>query len=157
MILPKKTACKFRLFLIVAILGLVLFFTAQKTTRAEMDSPMQFQGMQIIREVEPVTHHPDTEKDLSNFEVPDWPTFLELASHCADITGLGYLGVDIVLDRNRGPMILELNARPGLAIQVANGQGLWPRVDLIEKETAGGGDRTPAERTAFAMEAFTNN
>ena len=40
------------------------------------------------------------------------------------MTGLGYLGADIVLDKYRGPMMLELNARPGLAIQIANGRGL---------------------------------
>ena len=37
---------------------------------------------------------------------------------------LGYVGVDIVLDANYGPMVLEANARPGLNIQIANNQGL---------------------------------
>lgn len=77
----------------------------------------------------------------------------ELASRCADITGLSYLRADIVLDRQRGPMILELNARPGLAIQVANGVGLRPRTDLIGKEAARG-ERTAAERAAFSMQTF---
>jgi hypothetical protein len=40
-------------------------------------------------------------------------------------------------------MVLELNARPGLAIQVANGEGLWPRVKLIDKEAPGGTERRP--------------
>jgi D-alanine-D-alanine ligase-like ATP-grasp enzyme len=40
--------------------------------------------------------------------------------------GLGYLGADIVLDHRQGPLLLEANARPGLAIQIANGQGLLP-------------------------------
>jgi hypothetical protein len=52
-------------------------------------------------------------------------------------------------------MVLELNARPGLTIQAANGEGLWPRVNLIDKEAARG-DRTPAERTAFSMHAFSS-
>ena len=51
------------------------------------------------------------------------------------MTGLGYLGTDMVLDRDRGPMLLELNARPGLAIQMANGEGLRRRLDLIEAQT----------------------
>ena len=29
-----------------------------------------------------------------------------------------------MLDKFRGPMMLELNARPGLAIQIANGRGM---------------------------------
>ena len=112
-------------------------------------------ALKAVQFGQPLTHHPDTDKDLSTFEVPDWPAFTELASRCADITHLGYLGADIVLDRNKGPMILELNARPGLAIQVANGQGLWPRVQLIDEEAARG-DRTAAERTAFSMQAFAH-
>jgi len=50
-----------------------------------------------------------------------------------DMTGLGYLGADIVLDKNRGPMMLEINARPGLAIQIANGRGLKTRLNEIDK------------------------
>jgi D-alanine-D-alanine ligase-like ATP-grasp enzyme len=44
------------------------------------------------------------------------------------MTKLGYIGVDIVIDKNLGPLILEVNARPGLAIQVASGLGLLPRL-----------------------------
>ena len=46
---------------------------------------------------------------------------------------MGYLGVDIVLDEQRGPLLLELNARPGLAIQIANGEGLVPRLNFVDK------------------------
>lgn len=46
--------------------------------------------------------------------------------------GLGYIGVDIVLDRDLGPLVLELNARPGLSIQLANKIGLLPRLQRIE-------------------------
>lgn len=95
----------------------------------------------------PVTHHPDTNKALSTFSVPNWNEFLILASRCYEITGLGYLGVDVVLDRNKGPLVLELNARPGLAIQVANGAGLQPKIDLIHQELSK--NRTPEERIAF--------
>ncbi len=49
------------------------------------------------------------------------------------MTGLGYIGADIVLDRDKGPMMLELNARPGLAIQIANGFGLGNILEDIEK------------------------
>ena len=46
--------------------------------------------------------------------------------------GLGYLGVDIVVDGDEGPLLLEANARPGLAIQIANGRGLLPRLEAID-------------------------
>ena len=58
---------------------------------------------------------------------------LIIGSLAYDMTGLGYLGADIVLDKNRGPMMLEVNARPGLAIQIANGRGLKNRLKEIDE------------------------
>jgi len=77
--------------------------------------------------------HPDTQNNLSEIKIDNWHELLELACKCYDITKLGYLGADIVIDQNRGPMLLELNARPGLSIQVANKKGLLPRLQEIEK------------------------
>ncbi len=71
-----------------------------------------------------IRFHPDTKADLMNLQVPFWREHLEIAVKGYDMTGLGYLGADIVLDKFRGPMMLELNARPGLAIQIANGRGM---------------------------------
>ena len=76
--------------------------------------------------------HPDTGADLSRIEVPDWEQLLTLAARCYEATRLGYLGCDIVIDRNKGPLLLELNARPGLSIQIANAEGLLPRLRQIE-------------------------
>lgn len=78
-----------------------------------------------------VTEHPDTHKPLNDVQVPHWETILEMSARAFDMTGLGYLGVDIVLDKERGPLLLELNARPGIAIQIANGKGLQSRVDRV--------------------------
>jgi D-alanine-D-alanine ligase-like ATP-grasp enzyme len=47
------------------------------------------------------------------------------------MTGLGYLGVDLMVDETRGPLMIEVNARPGLAIQMANGVGLMARLDPV--------------------------
>jgi alpha-L-glutamate ligase-like protein len=79
-----------------------------------------------------VTHHPDTGESLQNLQVPDWRTMLLLASRCYEVTGLGYLGCDIVVDATLGPLLLEMNARPGLSIQIANNQGLLPRLRHVE-------------------------
>ena len=70
-----------------------------------------------------ITHHPDTGHPLSDIQVPYWKEMLHMAARTFDMTGLGYLGVDMVIDRERGPLLLELNARPGLQIQVANQSG----------------------------------
>ncbi|MGQ4879857.1 alpha-L-glutamate ligase-like protein [Billgrantia sp. LNSP4103-1] len=95
--------------------------------------------------------HPDTGHELASLQIPDWGGLLELAAGCYEMTGLGYLGTDMVIDRNRGPMLLELNARPGLAIQMANGEGLRRRLDLVEKQPEGLGVK---ERVAFAQHHF---
>jgi alpha-L-glutamate ligase-like protein len=99
-----------------------------------------------------ITHHPDTGNDLREFFVPGWTEFLNLASQCYEVTELGYLGADIVLDANKGPLVLELNARPGLAIQMANGVGMQTRFDAVEPEVKKGRDYL--ERVAFSQENF---
>lgn len=81
----------------------------------------------------PVTHHPDTKADLMSLSVPFWKEHLIIGAKAFEMTGLGYLGADIVLDKNKGPMMLELNARPGLAIQIANGKGLLNAIKNIEE------------------------
>ncbi len=80
-----------------------------------------------------ITEHPNTEEALCGLQIPAWDDLLALGASCYELTGLGYLGVDIVLDRHLGPLILEINARPGLAIQIANRCGLKKTLDNIEK------------------------
>lgn len=80
-----------------------------------------------------VEKHPDTGGDLTDISVPDWPKLLNLAARCYEVTQLGYLGCDIVIDQDKGPLLLELNARPGLSIQIANDEGLLPRLRQIEQ------------------------
>ncbi len=99
-----------------------------------------------------VSEHPDTGHPIGDVAIPGWQTILELAARCYDVTGLGYLGVDIVLDKRRGPLILELNARPGLNIQIANGCGLGERLGAIE--ALANGDVPSDERVAIARHKF---
>ncbi len=100
-----------------------------------------------------ITQHPDTGACFDDLQIPYWQRILELASSCADICGLGYLGADIVLDRQCGPMLLELNARPGLSIQVANQEGLVGRLQ-VAGDIADNYDTT-AERIAAARVCFS--
>lgn len=81
-----------------------------------------------------VTEHPDTEQPIVGVQIPHWETLLHQSAQCYELTGLGYQGVDLVLDKTKGPLILELNARPGLNIQIANRAGLLPRLHLVEQE-----------------------
>jgi len=80
-----------------------------------------------------VDEHPDYGCPLSNLQIPGWQDLLLLSARCYELAPLGYLGVDIVLDADLGPLVLELNARPGLAIQIANGHGLQHRLNAIDQ------------------------
>lgn len=79
-----------------------------------------------------IEEHPDFGTSLNELSIPNWEDLLLLSARCHDLAPLGYLGVDIVLDAKLGPLVLELNARPGLAIQIANGQGLKLQLDKVD-------------------------
>jgi alpha-L-glutamate ligase-like protein len=80
-----------------------------------------------------VAEHPDTGNPVTGVRISNWDTLLHIAARCYELTGLGYIGVDLVLDKDKGPLILELNARPGLSIQIANRAGLLPRLKKVEQ------------------------
>ena len=80
-----------------------------------------------------VTEHPDTGASISGLSIPHWQPMLEIAARSFQMTELGYQGVDLVLDKHRGPMLLELNARPGLNIQIANNAGLERRLQRVRQ------------------------
>jgi alpha-L-glutamate ligase-like protein len=86
-----------------------------------------------------IDRHPDTSRPVVGLRVPHWDEVLRLSRRVAQTVGLGYIGVDIVIDVHGGPMLLEANARPGLAIQIANGRGLLPRLEAIDSSL----DREP--------------
>ena len=79
-----------------------------------------------------IHEHPDYDTRLSGWVIPGWDHLLLLSARCYELAPLGYLGVDMVLDANLGPLVLELNARPGLSIQIANGEGLKHRLKAID-------------------------
>ena len=110
------------------------------------------QSLNAVQFNRPITLHPDTGLALENIQIEDWENMLEMAARCYEATGLGYMGVDLVVDANEGPLLLELNARPGLAIQMANGCGLLPRLNAIESLKRP--HFSPRERALFAMESF---
>jgi hypothetical protein len=75
---------------------------------------------------------PGTRLLLSGIKIPYWKDILKLAVEAQNISGLGFLGADVAIDRDRGPVILELNARPGLSIQLANLSGLKSRLLRVQ-------------------------
>ncbi len=122
------------------VMGMLRLATRESDGKANLHQGAVGVGLDIGtgRAIAAVQHnrlirtHPDTGAALNQIQVPNWPALLNLAASCFEATQLGYLGCDIVIDRHRGPLLLELNARPGLSIQIANDEGLLPRLRQIE-------------------------
>jgi alpha-L-glutamate ligase-like protein len=100
-----------------------------------------------------VSRHPDTGNPVSGIQVPYWNQMMGMAARTFDMTRLGYMGVDLIIDRERGPLLLELNARPGLAIQLANRRGLKGRLDRVDQAPLEI-FATPEARVEWAIENF---
>ena len=108
-------------------------------------------ALRAVQHGRPIDVHPDTRSRFVELSVPQWRGLLLLAARCTDITQMGYIGVDIVLDANRGPLILEINARPGLAIQVASGAGLLPRLQRVRDSDLAGASVEARVEAAMAF------
>ena len=100
-------------------------------------------------------HHPDTLQPISHVQIPYWHHILQIAAACYELTGMGYLGVDIVIDAHEGPLMLELNARPGLSIQIANQEGLLGRLRAIEARAALHPHEAITSRIGFSQMQFS--
>ncbi len=95
---------------------------------------------------------PDGLGSIKGFKIPYWDQILTIASQIQLITNLGYMAVDICIDKNVGPVLLEINARAGLGVQIANLAPLRRRLERIEgiKVT------TPAKGVRVAKDMFGN-
>lgn len=75
---------------------------------------------------------PGTKKKLNGVKMPNWKALLETAVKAADAAELKFCGVDLFIHEEKGPLVVELNASPGLSIQLANHSGLRRRLQRIE-------------------------
>lgn len=96
---------------------------------------------------------PNTKIKTRGIKIPDWEQVLLLASKAQEITGIGYAGIDIVFDGKEGPMVLEVNARPGLSIQNANRSSLRSRLERVENIIT----PTPERGVEIAKNLFTES
>ncbi len=79
----------------------------------------------------PIRFLPNSKRKLNGIKIPRWNQVLLTAVEAATAAGLGYSGVDIFIDEEKGPMVVELNANPGLSIQLANRSGLRRRLERV--------------------------
>ncbi len=87
---------------------------------------------------------------VSGIEIPHWEELLLIASKIQYITNIGYLAVDLTIDSELGPVLLEVNARAGLMVQVANLAPLRSRLERV----GGLSVSTPEKGVRLAQELF---
>jgi alpha-L-glutamate ligase-like protein len=98
--------------------------------------------------------HPDTRQPLSSLRVPSWDDILLFAARSYEAIPLGYFGIDIVIDASLGPAVLELNARPGLSIQLANRCGLRRVLNALKQQPTE--ELTASDRVALGLDVTTH-
>lgn len=82
--------------------------------------------------------------------IPFWDELLLISSRIQYLTNIGYLAVDITIERDSGPMLLEVNARAGLMVQVANLAPLHSRLERVEGVKVG----SPEKGVRIAQDLF---
>ena len=82
--------------------------------------------------------------------IPRWEELLLIASRIQQMTNIGYLAVDLTIDREQGPILLEVNARAGLMVQVANLAPLRARLTRVQGLRVG----SPEKGVLLAQELF---
>lgn len=72
---------------------------------------------------------PGTGLRYQGLKIPFWDKILNYALRTQDAVGLNFLAIDFLIDEKKGPVIVEINARPGLSIQIVNREGLAWRLN----------------------------
>lgn len=113
------------------LMGMVRLPTLASDGRANLHCGAAGAGIDLERGIttggilnnKPCDFHPDNGLPLGGHPIQDFAQCIELAGRCAKAFKLGYIGIDLMRDKRYGPVVLEVNARPGLALQTANRKG----------------------------------
>lgn len=72
-----------------------------------------------------------SELSIHSIRIPKWKKILKLSIETAKACKIKFTGLDVAIDKKIGPLILEVNARPGLEIQNANMSSLKDRLQRV--------------------------
>lgn len=125
----------------IPVMAMIRIPTKQSMGKANLDQGAIGAGIDMATGVttyaisgksEKITHFPGTKKKVNGILIPHWNKILEVAVQAANAAGYHFMGADIFVHADKGPMIVELNGYPGLSIQLANRAGLKRRLDRVE-------------------------
>ncbi len=80
----------------------------------------------------PIKFLPESDRKVNGISIPSWGKILRMAIETQMASKLSYLSIDLLIDEEKGPLVLELNDQPGLSIQLANMAGLKRRLERVE-------------------------
>lgn len=90
---------------------------------------------------------------MKGVKIPFWDDLLMISSQVQLVTNLGYMAVDLSIDHHNGPVLLEINARAGLGLQIANLAPLRKRLERIEGISV----TNPKKGVRIAKDIFGNS
>jgi len=96
----------------------------------DMSSGITIHGIHGKKKI--IKTFPNSKKKVRGIVIPKWTQVLETAVRAANVAGYKYMGADLFIHPEKGPMIVELNGFPGLSIQIANDAGLKRRLERVE-------------------------
>jgi len=125
----------------VPVMAMMRVPTAESSGKANLDKGAIGLGIDLATGItthgikgknERISRFPNSKKKVNGIKIPYWNRVLELAVRSAHAAGYIYMGADLFIDQERGPMVVELNGFPGLSIQLANRAGLKRRLERVE-------------------------
>ncbi|MFA6528865.1 MAG: tyrosine/phenylalanine carboxypeptidase domain-containing protein, partial [Candidatus Gracilibacteria bacterium] len=141
---------------LIPVMAMLRLPTEQSKGRANLHQGAMAVGIDIAKGVTTYVVHNnkiiDGPKGLKGFEIPYWDEILLVSSKVQLLTNLGYLAADIAIDKNNGPVLLEINARAGLGVQIANLAPLRKRLERIRGVKV----KTPEKGVRIAQDMFGN-
>ncbi|PIR58789.1 MAG: hypothetical protein COU69_03695 [Candidatus Pacebacteria bacterium CG10_big_fil_rev_8_21_14_0_10_56_10] len=79
-----------------------------------------------------IKYFPGSKRKVNGIKIPQWSKVLEMAVKAAIAANYNFMGADMFIHQENGPMVVELNGFPGLSIQLANNAGLKRRLERVE-------------------------
>lgn len=143
----------------VPVMAMIRIPTRESEGKANMQLGGLGAGVDLAKgEITHVAKYNHVVRDLGEWDgirgmkIPMWEEVLLIATKIQTLVTLGYLAVDIVIDEQSGPTLLEINARAGLKVQVANLAPLRDRLDRV----SGVKVMTPEKGVRMAQDLFGN-
>lgn len=125
----------------VPVMAMARIPTEESDGRANLDKGAIGLGIDIATGIttygiygkgHPISHFPESKKKVNGIRIPFWNKALEITVRAANAAGFNFMGADVFIHGEKGPMIVELNGFPGLSIQLANRTGLKRRLERVE-------------------------